>query len=105
MIGRREFVAVVAAIVAFRPTLGRAQAGKVARIGILSGGTPAATKDRDACFTQGMRDLGWIEGQNVFIERRWAEGVVAREPALAAELVRLRPDLIFTSGTPAARAI
>jgi putative tryptophan/tyrosine transport system substrate-binding protein len=72
---------------------------------MLSGGTPAGTKDRDACFDQGLRELGWIEGQNIVIERRWAEGTVAREPALAAELVRLRPDLIFTSGTPAAQAV
>ena len=102
---RREFLTLAGGAAAFAPLAAHAQPGKVARIGMLSGGTPAGTKDRDACFDQGLRDLGWIEGQNIFIERRWAEGVAAREPALAAELVRLRPDLIFTSGTPAAQAM
>jgi putative ABC transport system substrate-binding protein len=101
---RREFLTLVGGAAAFAPLAAHAQQGKVARIGMLSGGTPAGTKDRDVCFDQGLRDLGWIEGQNIVVERRWAEGVTAREPALAAELVRLRPDLIFTSGTPAAQA-
>ncbi len=72
---------------------------------MLSGGTAAGTKDRDKCLDDGLRELGWIEGQNLVVDRRWAEGGVAREPALAEELVRLRPDLIVTSGTPAAQAV
>jgi len=101
---RREFLALFGAMGMATPHTASAQHGKVVRIGMLSGGTPAGTKDRDACFDQGLRDLGWIEGQNIVIERRWAEGNVAREPVLAQELVQLRPDLIFTSGTPAAQA-
>jgi ABC-type uncharacterized transport system substrate-binding protein len=102
---RREFLAFLSVIAMATPHIASAQQGKVARIGMLSGGTPAGTKNRDACFDQGLRDLGWVEGQNIIIERRWAEGVAAREPALAAELVQLRPDLIFTSGTPAAQVM
>ena len=81
-----------------------AQQAKVPRIAFLSGGTAAGTKDRDACFDQTLSKLGWIEGRNLVVERRWAEGNIAREPALAGELVALHPDLIVTSGTPAAQA-
>ena len=101
---RRNFLGLLGVAAALRPGLARAQTGKIARIGMLSGGTPAGTKDRDKCLDDGLRELGWIEGQNLAVERRWAEGSVAREPALAEELVRLRPDLIVTSGTPAAQA-
>jgi putative tryptophan/tyrosine transport system substrate-binding protein len=108
---RRDFMTLVggAAIVwplaaAGWPAAG-AQQGKVARIGVLMGGTQAATKDRNACFDKGLRDLGWIEGQNIVIERRWYESSVARAPALAAELIRLHPDLIFTAGTDSAQAV
>ncbi len=99
------FLVMLCGIAATWATGAQAQQGKVPRIGFLSGGTAAGTKDRDACFDQGLRKLGWIEGQNIVIERRWAEGSVAREPALAAELVALHPDLIVTSGTPAAQAV
>jgi putative tryptophan/tyrosine transport system substrate-binding protein len=102
---RREFIALAAASAACRSMAVRAQQGRVVRIGMLSGGTPAGTKDRDACFDQGLRELGWIEGQNIVTERRWAEGATERESVLAAELVRLRPDLIFTSGTPSTQAV
>jgi putative tryptophan/tyrosine transport system substrate-binding protein len=106
---RRQFIAILggasAAWPLTWPLAARAQRGKPARIAILSGGTAAGTKDRDVCFDDGLRALGLIEGQNIVIERRWAEGSVARLPALAAELVGLRPDVIVTSGTPAAQAV
>jgi putative ABC transport system substrate-binding protein len=72
---------------------------------MLSGGTKAGTRERDKCFEDGLRQLGWIEGKNIAIERRWAEGNTARTAPLAAELVSLAPDLVVTSGTPAAQAI
>ena len=72
------------------------QAGKVARIGVL--GT-----DREA-FLQGLRDLGYVEGRNVVIEYRDAEGKPERLPALAAELVALKVDVIVAPGTPQALA-
>jgi len=78
------------------------QTGKVWRIGVLSV-SPQPTPRGDA-FRQGMRDLGWVEGQNWVSETRWADGKPERLPALATELVRLSVDLIVTVGTPAARA-
>jgi putative ABC transport system substrate-binding protein len=77
------------------------QAGKVYRIGMLWN-TP--TLPMQDVLRQGLRELGWIEGQNVLFERRYSEGRNDRHPALAAELVRLQPDLILTAGTPATLA-
>ncbi len=80
--------------------------GKVVRIGtLLSGSRPASPdwKQRWA-FVEGLRELGWVEGQNLTIEDRWAEGKTVRLPELAAELVRLRVDLLFTVSWPAAVA-
>ncbi len=105
---RREFIVALGlgAVAFVRPFAARAQQGtKIARIGVLSGGTAAGTRERDKCFEEGLHQLGWIEGQNIVIERRWAEGNTARTPALAAEIVRLAPDLIVTSGTPSAQAV
>jgi len=77
------------------------QTGKIARIGFLSfGSSPTPTMDLSA----GLRELGWIEGQNIIVEYRWASGREDRLAALAAELVRLKVDVIVTSSTPAARA-
>jgi putative tryptophan/tyrosine transport system substrate-binding protein len=101
---RREFITLLGGAAAW-PLAARAQQDIIPRIGVLSGGTAAGTKERDECFNEGLRELGWIEGRNIVIERRWAEGNIARAPALAAELVRLHPDLIVTSGTPAAQAV
>ena len=73
------------------------QAGKVHRIGILSSGTPATYQHLYDAFLEGMREHGWIEGQNIAVEYRWAEGRMDRFPAVAAELVSLKPDVIATS--------
>ena len=72
--------------------------GKVPRIGFLGVGSPAAFATPVAAFRHGLRDLGYVEGQNVGMESRWAEGREARLPALAAELVRLDLDVILTHG-------
>jgi putative ABC transport system substrate-binding protein len=77
-------------------------AGKVARIGFLRAASPQPA-DLEA-FRQGLRDLGHIEGQHLMIEPRYAAGIVARLPDLAAELVRLQPDVIVVDGTLAAKA-
>jgi len=83
------------------------KAGKVYRIGYLtfrSGGTCAASGSCSE-LRQGLRELGFVEGQNLVIERRWAEGKYERLPDLAAELVRLKVDVIVTSSAlPAIRA-
>ena len=87
------------------PLAGRAQqAAKVARIGILS--DSAFSWIEPTNFAQGLGDLGYVEGQNLVIERRYAPQTKRYEilPSLAAELVRLRPDVILADGTPAARA-
>jgi len=74
--------------------------GKVYRIGIL--GDKAADANETLAwqtFRDGLRDLGWKEGVNIRIESRWVEGIVARLPEMAADLVRLKPDLIATRGS------
>ena len=79
------------------------QAGKVPRIGFLFYGSPGPSPEIDA-FRQGLRELGCIEGQNITIEYLFASGRVERLPELAAELVRLKLDVIVTPGTPASVA-
>jgi putative ABC transport system substrate-binding protein len=74
------------------------QAAKIARIGYLSTNLAASPHLREA-FRQGLRDLGYVEGRNVVIEYRSAEGKPERVPALAAELVALKVDLIVTAGS------
>jgi putative ABC transport system substrate-binding protein len=75
-------------------------AGDVRRIGYLSNTTLAGNRLLLEAFVEGLRDRGWIEGRNVAIEYRWAEGRPERLPGLAAELVRLKVDVIVTLGTP-----
>jgi len=88
----------------FSPVAAEAQqAAKVARIGYLAGSLAGAPHAREA-FRQGLRDLGYVEGGNVVIEYRSAEGKPERLPALAAELVALKVDVIVVSGTPQALA-
>jgi putative ABC transport system substrate-binding protein len=79
------------------------QPKKVARIGYLAGSTPDAQSARIEAFRQGLRELGYVEGKNIVIESRYAEGKLERLPALAAELVRLKVDVILTAGPPATR--
>jgi putative ABC transport system substrate-binding protein len=80
-------------------------AGKVYRIGYLSTGSSTTTYLRPLeAFRQALRERGWVEGQNIAIEQRYAEGRVDRLTSLAAELVRLRVDVIAASPTPAALA-
>ena len=77
--------------------------GKVYRIGYLSSGSATVSNPNLEAFRQGLRELGWAEGQNIVIEYRSAEGRVDRLPALAAELVRLKVDVIVAA--PAAPAV
>ena len=80
------------------------QAGKVYRIGYLAGASPAAIPERVEAFRQGLRELGYVEGKNIVIEFRWAKGKLARIPALAAELVHRKVDVIVTVGSLPTRA-
>jgi putative ABC transport system substrate-binding protein len=74
------------------------------RIGVLSGGSPATVAARDEALRQGLRELGYVEGKNIVLELRYAEGRPERLPALAAELVRLNTAVIVTSGDQPIRA-
>jgi putative tryptophan/tyrosine transport system substrate-binding protein len=80
------------------------QPTKIPRIAILSDETPALGTRIFELFTKGLRDLGWVEGQNIAFERRYADGKDEILGSLADELVRLQPDVIFAIGTLAARA-
>src|SRR5215212_2277486 len=103
---RREFVIGLAWAVAAWPLTTRAQqGGKIYRIGILEP-IPA---DRNAAnlagLRKGLRDLGYVEGQNLVIEYRSADGRAERFQELASELVHLKVDLIVARGTPATQAV
>ena len=74
------------------------QPKKVARIGFLSAQSQLRSADRAEAFRQGLRELGYLEGKNIVIEYRWANGITERLPGLAAELLRLKVDIIVTSG-------
>jgi len=77
---------------------------KVQRVGVLWQTTPAAASHIAAAFTEALRELGHVEGKNVAFDYRWAEGKPERLPALAADLVRLKVDLIVASALSAAEA-
>jgi putative ABC transport system substrate-binding protein len=99
---RRAFIAGIAGGLLAAPLAVEAQqAGKVYRIGIL--GQKAADPEEARqwqAFRLGLREHGWIEGRNILIESRWTESNLARVPELAADLVRLKVDLIVTRGSP-----
>jgi putative ABC transport system substrate-binding protein len=103
---RREFISVLGGAAATWPLAVRAQqAAKVYRIGFLGNSTAALEADLVGPFREGLRGLGYVEGQNILIEYRWAEGKYERFPALTAELIALRVDVIVTAGTPASLAV
>jgi putative ABC transport system substrate-binding protein len=76
------------------------QAGKAYRIGFLGSTSPTGYANQMKAFRGALRDLGYVEGQNLVIEFRWAEGKYERLPELATELVRLKPDVLVTHGVP-----
>src|SRR5215470_4274891 len=99
-------LAVVAlAILAVPLATGAQPAGKIPRIGFLGPGPITGWSDSIEAFRQGLRTLGFIEGQNIGIEWRFTPDGYDRLPDLAAELVQLNPDVIVTVTTPAAKAV
>ena len=105
MVDRRTFLAGAGAVLLGAPLIGEAQPpSKVPRIGYLDSGVAASGDPLLEAFRQGLRDLGWVEGRNLAVEVRAAEGRYNRLPELAAELVRLKVDVIVVSSTPAAVA-
>jgi putative ABC transport system substrate-binding protein len=85
-------------VTAAEPPQGRA------RIGVLSSSSPEREQSYLPAFQQSLRDLGYVEGKNLLIDRRYAGGKFDTLPGLAAELVRLKPDILVVTGTPAADA-
>jgi putative ABC transport system substrate-binding protein len=102
---RRRFIGGVARGLLAAPLAARAQqAGKVYRIGILEAITASQNAANLDALRKGLWDLGYVEGRNLILEYRSADGRAERFPDLASELARLKVDLIVTRGTPAARA-
>jgi putative ABC transport system substrate-binding protein len=100
---RREFITLLGGAVTLWPfAVPAQQAAKIPTIGFLSGGSPGSPFI-DA-FESGLRDLGWVKGKNIAIEYRYAEGKAELLPNLAADLVRMRVDLIVAPGPPARHA-
>ncbi|HUO65666.1 MAG TPA: ABC transporter substrate-binding protein [Terriglobales bacterium] len=102
---RRTLISGIALGLLGSPITLRAQpAGKVSRVGFLGNSTAALEANLVGPFREGLRDLGYVEGRNILIEYRWAEGKYERFPALVTELAALKVDVIVTAGTPAALA-
>jgi putative ABC transport system substrate-binding protein len=101
---RREFVTLLGGAAAAWPLTARGQQPAMRVIGFLGGADPMGYAVLMEAFRSGLRDHGYIEGQNVRIEYRWAEGNYERLPNLAADLARRNVDIIITQGTPAAFA-
>ena len=97
------FIALLGGAAAW-PLAARAQQAKLPMIGFLGESTPSGQREWVATFVGRLRELGWIEGTNVVIEYRWAEGRNERFAAMVAELIRLKVDVIVTQGTPAVLA-
>ncbi len=97
---RRDFIKVIGGAAAAWPVAARGQQRAMPVIGFLSSRSPGESAGVIAAFRQGLREVGFVEGENLAIAFRWAEGHYDRLPALAAELVGLRVALLFAAGGP-----
>ena len=105
MIDRRAFIGTLTGGLLAAPLAAEAQLpAKVPRVGYLFSFTPPEGKHLWEACRHGLRELGYVEGHNVVLEPRWADGRHERLPALAADLVRLKTDVIVSAATPASRA-
>src|SRR5262245_415701 len=100
---RREFITLLGGAAAW-PLAARAQQPRLPTVGFVGAGTPSTYSQWVAAFVQRLRELAWIDGRNLAIEYRWAEGRNERYAEAAAELVRLKVDVIVTAATPATLA-
>jgi putative tryptophan/tyrosine transport system substrate-binding protein len=98
---RRAFLGLVGGSAAVWPVMGWGQQlGKLPTIGFLGANTASSQRQSTDPFVRRLRELGWIDGSTVAIEYRWAEGRFERAPALAAELIQLKVDVLVTHATP-----
>jgi putative ABC transport system substrate-binding protein len=103
---RRAFLSAMSGGLLAAPLAAEAQpAPGIHRIGFLGNSTPALEANLVGPFREGLRELGYIEGQNILIEYRWAEGKYERLAALVAELLSRNVEVIVTAGTPASHAV
>jgi len=103
-IRRRDLFLFVAGAAAFLSLAAQAQQKPMPVIGFLSAASPGPNKPYVAAFVEGLSEAGYVEGQNVAIEYQWAESHVDRLPALAADLVGRKVDVIVAIGPPSTRA-
>ena len=102
---RREFITLIGGGVAAWPlAVGAQTPPKIPRVGFIAGSNPAATEHTVGAFQQRLRELGYVEGQTIVLEVRWAEGRMERIPELVAELVGLKMDVLMTAVSQAALA-
>jgi putative ABC transport system substrate-binding protein len=101
---RRDTVLALLAFGAAPFTALAQQQSKIRRVGVLLGGTAAASRYQYDAFVQGLNELGYAEGKNVLIETRWADGKIDRFPALAGELLERKVDVLFAPSGVAAQA-
>jgi putative ABC transport system substrate-binding protein len=96
---RREFIRLVGGTAATWPLAARAQMRRLATIGFLGSYTPSTQRNWNAAFVKRLQELGWSDHNNVVIEFRWSDGDADRAAEIAAEFVRMKVDVLVTSGT------